>query len=196
MNTKIELALKKLAKEILETENISDRLSYFKEKAISIYEKISVISFLEEELKKANSLSEEVKKEFNSSEEKNELSENKEKLNEILADLPDTPTFVKKEENSDNLFEIPDIVPPKILNDTLKKGFHMSLNDRLAFTRALFNGEGEILNSAITKIRSFKKWEEAKNYIETIIKPNFKDWDGKEDVEERFLNWVEQNFEN
>ena len=195
MNTKIEHALKNLAREILETENISDRLNYFKEKAMAIYEKLSIIDFLEKELKKARNLETNVKKEYSPTEE-NEKTENRNKFNEILADLPKTPIFVKKEENDDPLFEIPEIVPQKTLNDTLKKDFHISLNDRLAFTRALFDGNGEILNKVIIKIGEFKKWEEAYNYIVTIIKPNFGDWKGREDVEARFLNWAEQNFEN
>jgi hypothetical protein len=37
-------------------------------------------------------------------------------------------------------------------------------------------------------------WEEAQNFIEQMVKPEYDFWEGKEEFEVRFLKCLESNF--
>jgi hypothetical protein len=80
------------------------------------------------------------------------------------------------------------------LNEKLAKGFHIDLNDRIAFTKNLFGNSTEDYSRVLNQLLTFDNYNEAKEFIETMVKPDYNDWQGKEDYEERFLGIIEKKF--
>ncbi|WP_163398355.1 hypothetical protein [Flavobacterium fluviatile] len=87
-------------------------------------------------------------------------------------------------------------VKPKTvpLNEKLAKGFHIDLNDRIAFTKNLFGNSTEDYSRVLNQLLTFDSFSEAKEFIETMVKPDYNDWEGKEDYAERFLGIIEKKF--
>jgi len=83
----------------------------------------------------------------------------------------------------------------KSLNDQLKKGIKIGLNDRLAFTRQLFDGNVEDYNRVLSQLNTMNSFEEAKEFVVEAVKPEYQNWEGKENFENRFLSIVETRFE-
>ncbi len=84
---------------------------------------------------------------------------------------------------------------PKSLNDTFAKTINLGLNDRIAFEKHLFGGSSDDLNRVISQLNTINSFEEAKNFIEDLVKPDYNDWQGKEEYEERLLQLVEKRFD-
>jgi len=86
--------------------------------------------------------------------------------------------------------------PPKTsLNDQLKtSGFQIGLNDRLAFVNHLFENNNEDYDRVMSQLTTMDSFEEISDFIENIIKPDYNNWDGKEDYENRFLENISQKF--
>lgn len=78
----------------------------------------------------------------------------------------------------------------KSLNDQLKTELKVGLNDRLAFTKKLFEGNIEAYNRVMAKMSEFSNFQEAKTYLTTQVKPNYA-WEEHEAVEQRFLEILE-----
>lgn len=84
---------------------------------------------------------------------------------------------------------------PKSLNDRVKKGINIGVNDRIAFIRHLFDGSSTDYNRVLSQLNTIKSKEEAMNFVANIVKPDYNNWEGKEDYEARFLAIVERKFD-
>ena len=115
-----------------------------------------------------------------------------ESLEDLFATAISEPVFVKKEDPvlEEEVLE----QTPKNLNDVLGKGLKIGLNDRLAFIKNLFDERPEEYQRVIAQILVFENLEEAQEFIETFVKPEYNSWEGKETYEERFYKIIEQNF--
>lgn len=80
------------------------------------------------------------------------------------------------------------------LNEKLAKGFHIDLNDRIAFTKNLFGNSSEDYSRVLNQLLTFDTYGEAQEFIENMVKPDYNNWDGKDDYAERFLGIVEKKF--
>ncbi len=80
------------------------------------------------------------------------------------------------------------------LNEKLAKGFHIDLNDRIAFTKNLFGNNTEDYSRVLNQLLTFDNYNEAQEFIETMVKPDYNNWEGKDDYAERFLEIVEKKF--
>lgn len=80
------------------------------------------------------------------------------------------------------------------LNDKFSKSITLGLNDRITFEKYLFDGSGEDLNRVVSQLNTFHTLEEAKNFIEDLVKPDYNNWKGKTEFEERFMELVEKKF--
>lgn len=100
--------------------------------------------------------------------------------------LPQFEPVAKSGGNSDK---------PKSVNDRLKKGINIGLNDRLAFVKHLFEGSTSDYNRVLSQLNTIKNKEEAFNFVANIVKPDYNNWEGKEDYETRFLAIIENKFE-
>lgn len=107
-------------------------------------------------------------------------------LDEITADFRDMPIFEPVTNGQSTL--------KKSLNDKLKGGFVIGLNDKLAFIKQLFNGEAQDYERVLSQISTTSNYEEAKDLIQNMIKPDYNNWVGKEIFEERFMQIIENKF--
>lgn len=82
----------------------------------------------------------------------------------------------------------------KSLNDKLTNGISFGLNDRIAFEKKLFGGSQDDFNRVISQLNTFDSFEEASSFITDFVKPDYKNWEGKEDYETRFLEIIEKKF--
>ena len=84
---------------------------------------------------------------------------------------------------------------PRSLNDRLKKGINIGLNDRMAFVKHLFDGSTSDYNRVLSQLNTIKSKEEAFNFVSNMVKPDYNNWEGKEEYESRFLAIVEKKFD-
>ena len=85
---------------------------------------------------------------------------------------------------------------PRSLNDRLKKGINIGLNERLAYIKHLFDGNTADYNRVLSQLNTFNSLEEARKFVEKIVKPDYNHWEGKEEYEERFMAHIENKFDN
>ncbi|MCA6421483.1 MAG: hypothetical protein IM568_01540 [Flavobacterium sp.] len=74
------------------------------------------------------------------------------------------------------------------------KSIEIGLNDRVAFVNNLFGESNEDFNRVISQLNTFDTFEEAKNFINEMVIPDYNYWVGKEDYLERFMEVVEKKF--
>ncbi|MGC1471799.1 MAG: hypothetical protein WA775_04325 [Psychroserpens sp.] len=112
----------------------------------------------------------------------------KQHLEDITAGFEEIPVFEPKSQVDENF--------RKSLNDKLKNGgLNIGLNDKLAFIKHLFDGKIQDYERVLSQLKTTSSFEEAAHLIKDIVKPDYNNWKGKEDVEARFLNIVEGKFE-
>ena len=81
------------------------------------------------------------------------------------------------------------------LNETLSKGIKIDLNDRIAFVKHLFGNSDEDYNRVLNQLITYDSFEEAQNFIEDMVKPDYNSWEGKEDYSQRFIEIIEKKFD-
>ncbi len=118
-----------------------------------------------------------------------ETDDKKDHFEELTADFKNMPVFdpVPSSKSQDPL--------KKSLNDKLKHGLNIGLNDKIAFIKYLFDGEREDYERVLSQINTSSTFDEAENLIQNIVKPDYNGWLGKEDVEARFMTIVEGKFD-
>ena len=88
------------------------------------------------------------------------------------------------------------INPNTSLNESLKKGINIGLNDRLAFVKHLFNNNQQDYTRVISQLNTLESSSGAANFIQQMVKPEYNNWEGKEAFEERFINAVFSKFDH
>ena len=83
----------------------------------------------------------------------------------------------------------------KSLNDSIKnKRLNIGLNDKIAFIKQLFEGKSEDYERVVSQLNTFNSYDEALNFIQNIVKPDYNNWTNKEEFEVRFLQIIESKF--
>lgn len=80
------------------------------------------------------------------------------------------------------------------LNEKLAKGINIDLNDRIAFTKHLFENDPEDYNRVLNQLITFNTFYETRDFIRDMVKPDYNNWEGKEEYEERFMEIIEKKF--
>lgn len=115
-----------------------------------------------------------------------------EKAVETVAEpVQEETKIIEKEKTSNVVNEEPKTMS---LNDRLTRGINIGLNDRIAFEKKLFGGNPDDLNRVLSQLNTFDSFEEVKGFINDFIKPDYNNWDGKEEYETRFLEIIEKKF--
>ena len=85
---------------------------------------------------------------------------------------------------------------PKIvsLNDKLAKGINIDLNDRLAFIKHLFSNSSEDYNRVLSQLITFNTFYETRDFVQEMVKPDYNNWEGKQEYEDRFMDLIEKKF--
>lgn len=121
----------------------------------------------------------------------------KSELEEFASTYQETPVFERKEEKSPEIIlekEISSSDKPKSLNDTLKQGLVVGLNDRLAFIKHLFDENPDDYSRVLSQINTMISYEEAEKFITGTVKPDYNEWQNKEEYTERFMSIIEKRF--
>ena len=85
--------------------------------------------------------------------------------------------------------------PKKVsLNDTFTKGIDIDLNDRIAFVKHLFGNSNEDYNRVMNQLITYDNFFETKSFIDEMVKPDYNNWEGKEEYEDRFMEIIEKKF--
>jgi hypothetical protein len=106
-----------------------------------------------------------------------------------------TPTENNREiEQSKQLDLEVSLHKPSSLNDRLKKGINIGLNDRIAFVKHLFNGSTEDFNRVVSQLNTSSSELEALEFLNNMVKPEYNNWIGKEAYEQRLLVFLEGKF--
>ncbi|MDP3944924.1 MAG: hypothetical protein Q8Q51_03425 [Lutibacter sp.] len=245
MHKKLEAELVSLANSILQMKNRDD-VNALHKKAREIYEKLTVLRFVEDYVEKTPNLSDTEEETMNAIQQEwveeeafeskmvfdlsegevvkeafleakieelfNEgdtiVKETAKKSYSLQISLEDEFKDAISSDIATNLFERATKENPIIiekteekheikqrsLNDALfKNNIQVGLNDRIAFVNQLFEGSQQDFNRVVSQLNSFKTEEEAKNFIEEIVKPDY-DWSAKEEFEQRLIQLIERKF--
>jgi hypothetical protein len=119
------------------------------------------------------------------------------KANPLDFELPKEASIQKERE--DLLAEIQvspkDIEPKNVAKiDKQATGISIGLNDKIAFVKHLFGNSDEDYNRVMNQLITFDSFEEAQNFIDDMVKPDYGDWQGKEEYEQRFIEIIEKKF--
>jgi chromosome segregation ATPase len=71
---------------------------------------------------------------------------------------------------------------------------HVTLNDKIGFVKHLFDDNHEDYNRVLSQLSTIETLDEAKDFITNMVKPDYNDWTGKADFEERFMAVIAQKF--
>lgn len=111
-------------------------------------------------------------------------------LDDITAGFKEMPVFEPVSKAGSN-----GASSKKSLNDRLKKGnFNIGLNDKIAFIKHLFKGSQADYDRVISQLNTKVSFKEAKQFVEIIVKPDYNNWIGKEEISERFMGIIEDRF--
>ncbi|WP_047246984.1 hypothetical protein [Maribacter thermophilus] len=117
-------------------------------------------------------------------------------LEEVLTEFMGKPELIK---NDKELFtpSKADVKTetPKSLNDRLvNKDLKIDLNNRLGFIKHLFNGSTEDYNRVLSQLNTIDTYERSVAFIKNMVKPDYNNWEGKEEYEQRFMELIERRF--
>ena len=199
MPNKIQEELKKIAQEIIATEESVDFEKTYHQ-TLSLFEKLVV-------LKNTQVVEKDTWKDMESNynqaidfiEVKKEpvqvLDQNREEIHPLMETIKEIVTeFPKVDLKQTETQELQKPPPIKNLNDHFSKGLQIDLNDRLAFIKHLFETNTLEYQRVISQIVAFSNWEEAQSFVVQIVKPDYNNWEGKERYEASFLKIIENNF--
>lgn len=105
----------------------------------------------------------------------------------LVAGFKETPIFepVSKTQNSISTNN-------NSLNNTIKTtSFNIGLNDKIAFIKHLFDGNNDDYNRVISQLNTIDTLDNAKRFIENMVKPDYNNWIGKEAYQDRFIEIIE-----
>ncbi|WP_140485612.1 hypothetical protein [Flavobacterium sp. GSA192] len=119
-----------------------------------------------------------------------EKIEEVEAAEEVGKEIEETETPLQKE------IETTEKSSPKTvsLNEKFSKGIDIDLNDRIAFVKHLFGNSNEDYNRVMNQLITYDNFYETKSFIDEMVKPDYNNWEGKEEYEERFMELIEKKF--
>ena len=114
----------------------------------------------------------------------------------IFGDFIPKPETPKKETKFVAIEPIKENNTPKntSLNDRLNKDIQVGLNDKLAFVKHLFNNNMEDYTKVISQLTAINTEERSIAFINNMVKPEYKNWQGKEEYADRFMGLIQRRF--
>lgn len=196
----LELELKAIAEELLKNEDSFSSDEVF-EKIRSLYEKSLVLRYaMEHEFDlSADQDKKAIVVKFEKMAEqvlatRQEIPENNPHQDDIMTPGMMTIKDMVSQMGDQLVPETLDPHPTMTLNDQLSKGVKLGLNDRLAFVKHLFDAKSEDLERVLSTLATIESEEEAVGFIDNYVKPEYNNWEGKEEYEERFLQIIRSQY--
>ena len=121
--------------------------------------------------------------------EKEKKADQQPSLEDFLSEDYKDPVFVKPSELTSSKE-----TKSKALNDVLSKRITIGLNDKVGFVKHLFADSNEDFKRVLSQLNTFNSLQEAQNFITNFVKPEYNDWEGKDDYAQRFMEFVEKKF--
>ena len=116
------------------------------------------------------------------------IKDSKNDLQDLIEGFKETPIF-------DPVIKTEKPNTKQTLNDKLKTNkFNIGLNDKIAFIKHLFNNNTEDYNRVISQLNTLETYNQACSFIENMVKPDYKNWEDKQEFEDRFLQIIESKF--
>lgn len=184
MHKKIRKNLEQLAKDILEGVSTTTDL---KHKALSIYEQLTLLKFVEKEIKSnVLNIEEETVEKKNTEEINLEEKALEEELQTAIEQQDVADLFVRVSEKEEKT---------QVKKELFSVKHSIEVRDKIEFITHLFNGSQEDFNRVFSQLSSFASEKEAKNFVQNIVKPDY-DWSGKAFYEEKLLSFIAKKFGN
>ncbi len=223
MIRKLREELIKLSTDII-TSREDRELTELYEKAKEIYEKLAVLKFIDEKLsdvevdvsknviasrfeKMANAvLSGNISVPENNPHEEDIMVPGMDTIKDMVSEMPTETAvehvfteFVAKADYMKNEKEIlsgqeKEANGGKSINDAFVKELQVGLNDKLAFVKHLFNEDMSDYNRVLSQLNTIDTEERSVAFITNMVKPEYNNWEGKEDYEARFMALIERRF--
>ena len=221
MIRKLREELIKLSTEIITAREDSD-LTQLYDKAKEIYEKLAVLKFIDEKLadvqvdvsknviatrfeKVANAvLSGNLSVPESNPHEEDIMTPGMDTIKHMVSEMPSEAAleqvfaeFVAKPEymkNDKEQVTPKEVSRPQSLNDKLAKDLQVGLNDKLAFVKHLFNNSMEDYTRVLSQLNTIDTEERSIAFINNMVKPEYNNWEGKEEYEARFVSLIERRF--
>lgn len=223
MKRKLREELVKLSTDII-TSREDKELTALYEVAKELYEKLAVLKFIEEKLadvevdvsknviaarfeQMANAVMNENRGVPESNPHKEDIiTPGMDTIKDMVSEMPpDAIEYIFGEfmakpikNDKEELSPIPtkqNLVPkPTSLNDRLVKDFKVGLNDKLAFVKHLFDNNMEDYTRVISQLATIDTEERSKAFIDNMVRPEYNNWEGKEEYAERFMQLIERKF--
>ncbi len=115
-------------------------------------------------------------------------------LEQVFAEFVAKPEFIKNDRELVTPTSTSTSNVQKSLNDKLGKDLQVGLNDRLAFVKHLFNNNMEDYTRVLSQLNTIDTEERSISFINNMVKPEYNNWEGKEEYEARFLSLIERRF--
>ena len=119
-------------------------------------------------------------------------------LEKVFAEFVAKPNLMKNDKDEvtpdENVSAASKLIKPKSLNDRLAKDFQIGLNDKLAFVKHLFNNDMEDYTRVLSQLTTIDSEERSVAFINNMVKPEYNNWEGKEEYEARFIALIERRF--
>ncbi len=116
-------------------------------------------------------------------------------LDAVLNDFMGQPDLMKNDMEMFMPTDEKKVEVPKSLNDRLSnKELKVDLNNRLAFVKHLFNDSTEDYNRVLSQLSTIDTEERSVAFITNMVKPDYKNWEGKEEIERRFMELIARRF--
>lgn len=115
---------------------------------------------------------------------------------DMLNEFAKKPEYAK---NDQELF-VPEtevkaaVTTEKIVANSVIGDIKIGLNDRLAFVKHLFNNSNEDYQRVLSQLSTIDTEERSVSFIVNMVKPDYNNWVGKEEYEERFMAIIERKF--
>lgn len=115
-------------------------------------------------------------------------------LEQVFAEFVAKPEFIKNDKEIVTPTSTSSSNPSKSLNDKLGKDLQVGLNDKLAFVKHLFNNSMEDYTRVLSQLNTIDTEERSISFINNMVKPEYNNWEGKEEYETRFFSLIERRF--
>lgn len=118
-------------------------------------------------------------------------------IEEVLSQFTNKPDLIK---NDKDLFMPKEekvakpVARAKAVDSNQKQVIKVDLNDRLAFVKHLFNNNMEDYNRVLSQLSTIDSEERSISFIENMVKPDYNNWEGKEEYEARFMGVIARKF--